>query len=53
MNGFVVKYRVKGFEGERTTEVYPTEDIAEQHAADIAGYEGVEYAIVEPAKADT
>lgn len=46
--GFIVKYKVTGFDGERTTEVYPTEVTAQQHADDIRTYEGVEYTIVEP-----
>jgi len=49
MAGYVVKYRVAGFEGERTTEVYATMTEAEMQAADIRGYEGVQYASVESA----
>jgi hypothetical protein len=46
MSGYVVKYRVAGFNGERTTPVYPTFDEAERQADDIRGYEGVQYASV-------
>ena len=47
---FVVKYRVAGFEGDRTSGPYETREIAKSHADDIAGFEGVEYAVVEPAE---
>lgn len=47
--GFVVKYRVTGFDGERTTEVYPDLQTAHEHAADIRSFEGVQYATVAPA----
>jgi hypothetical protein len=45
---FVVKYRVVGDGTERTTKPYATELLAEEHARDIRGYEGVVYAIVVP-----
>jgi hypothetical protein len=44
--GFVVKYKINGFDGERTTGIYYDELIAQSHADDIQGYEGVQYAIV-------
>ena len=44
---YVVRYRVRGFDGERRTEVYMDERAAEDHAVDIRGYEGVEYAVVD------
>jgi hypothetical protein len=47
--GFVVKYRVSWLRQEKTTEVYPTKAIAQFHADDIGTYDGVEYAVVEPA----
>jgi len=51
---FVVKYKItSGVNGstgeEKTTESYPTEAVAQSHADDISGYEGVEYAVVVPA----
>jgi hypothetical protein len=46
MSGYIVKYRIAGFEGERKTEVYTTIGEAERQAADIRGYEGVQYADV-------
>ena len=46
MSGYVVKYRVAGFDGERTTEVYDSQPEAERQAADIRGYDGVQYADV-------
>ncbi len=60
MAGFVVKYKITGFDAEgvyhpggesaeRTSEVYDTMDLAFQNADDIRGYEGVEYAFVCPA----
>ena len=54
-HGFVVKYKVGPplDPRERTTEVYPTEAIAQSHADDIRGFEGVEYAVVEPAPQET
>ncbi len=48
--GYVVKYRIAGFEGERTTEVYSSYDEAIRQADDIRGYEGVQYADVELAE---
>lgn len=49
MSGYVVKYRIAGFDGERTTEVYATIGEAELQAADIRGFERVQYADVHPA----
>jgi hypothetical protein len=43
---FVVKYKVLG--NEHQTEEYTTYDIAEGHLRDIAGYEGITEARVEP-----
>jgi len=46
MSGFVVRYMVTGFEGERTTETYAEEREAHSHADDIRSYEEVQNAIV-------
>jgi hypothetical protein len=47
VSGFVVKYKVRG--EERMTEEYASRELAQTHADDIRGYEGVQYAVVEPA----
>lgn len=41
---YQVKYSVEGFPGERTAGPY-TKEVAQSHRDDIAGYEGVSYAI--------
>ena len=46
---FYVKYRVAGYPGEMTAGPYPENDIQYQRD-DIAGYEGVEYAVIVPVK---
>ncbi len=47
---YLVRYKVEGFDGERTSEVYKSLAEAERQADDIRGYEGVLYANVEPAE---
>lgn len=42
---FLVKYKVEGFQGEHTAGPYP-ESEAQSHRDDIAGFEGVRYAII-------
>jgi len=49
---FVVKYKIDGFDGERTSPMYSSEVEALTHADDIRGYEGVQYATVEPCARD-
>lgn len=44
---FLVKYKVEGFPGEHTAGPYP-ESEAQYHRDDIAGFEGVRYAIIVP-----
>ena len=48
---FLVKYGVEGFPGEHTAGPY-TEAEADMHREDIAGYEGVMYAIIVPVPAE-
>lgn len=42
---YLVKYAVDGFQGEHTAGPYPKEE-ARSHRDDIAGFEGVRYAII-------
>ncbi len=42
---YLVKYAVEGFQGEHTSGPYPKEE-ARFHRDDIAGFEGVRYAII-------
>lgn len=44
---YLVRYRIKGSDVERFTPAYATMVLAQAHADDIAGYEGIEYAFVE------
>jgi|SRR5579864_3075131 len=46
MGRFIVRYKVDGFDCEKTTDPYTSMKEAEEHAQDIRGYEGVQYAIV-------
>lgn len=38
---FIIKYQIVGFAGVQEAGPYITQEIAEQHRADLAGYEGV------------
>jgi hypothetical protein len=49
---FLVKYSVEGFPGEHTAGPY-AESEAQYHRDDIAGFEGVKYAIIVPVPQET
>ena len=50
---FVIKYRVSGYKEEFTSPQYMSYDQALDHKDDIAGYEGVEYAVIQTVNIQT